>query len=113
MGLKTLFLPNEIRYRVVRTLAALSIGALALTGCATADGDTANDPYESVNRSIFDFNNKLDNTVFEPVAQGYVENVPGAIRQIVTDTLRYLKTPVIFANDVLQLFNPANTHCLA
>lgn len=100
--MKTLFLPSEIRHRVVRTLAALSIGALALTGCATADGDTANDPLESVNRSIFDFNNKLDNAVFEPVSQAYFDNVPEAIRQIVTDTLRYLKTPVIFANDVLQ-----------
>jgi len=101
-GLQTLFLPYEFRYRVVRTVAAIGIGALTLTGCATADGDTANDPFESVNRSIFDFNNKLDNAVFEPVSQAYVDNIPEPVRQVVTDTLRYLKTPVIFANDVLQ-----------
>ena len=83
-------------------MAAIGIGALALTGCATADGDTANDPFESVNRSIFDFNNKLDNAVFKPVSQAYVDNIPEPVRQVVTDTLRYLKTPVIFANDVLQ-----------
>jgi len=100
--LKTLVLPDEMRYRVLRAVAALGIGALALTGCATAEGDTANDPFESVNRSIFDFNNKLDNAVFEPVAHAYVDNVPEPFRQIVNDTLRYLKTPVIFANDVLQ-----------
>ena len=100
--MKTLVLPDEMRYRVVRTVAALGIGALALTGCATVEGDTANDPFESVNRSIFDFNNKLDNAVFEPVAHAYVDSVPEPVRQVVSDTLRYLKTPVIFANDVLQ-----------
>jgi phospholipid-binding lipoprotein MlaA len=101
-GLKTLFLPDRFRRRVVRTLAAIGIGAFALTGCATADGDMANDPFESVNRSVFDFNNKLDSAAFKPVAQAYADNVPADIRQIVTDALRYLKTPVIFANDVLQ-----------
>jgi phospholipid-binding lipoprotein MlaA len=100
--LKTLFLPDVLRYRVIRTVAAIGIGAFALTGCATADGDMANDPYESVNRSIFDFNNKLDKAVFEPVAENYVELVPVVIRQIVADALRFLKTPVIFANDLLQ-----------
>ena len=100
--MKTLVLPDKLRYRVLRTVAALSIGALALSGCATFEGDTANDPFESVNRSIFDFNNKLDNAVFERVAHAYVDNVPEPFRQIVSDTLRYLKTPVIFANDVLQ-----------
>jgi len=101
-GLKTLFLPDRLRYRVVKTVAAIGIGALALTGCAGTDGDAANDPFESVNRSIFDFNNKLDNAVFEPVAQAYVDNVPTGIRRIVRDALRYLKTPVIFVNNVLQ-----------
>ncbi len=100
--MKTLVLPDEIRYRVVRTLVALGIGALALTGCATSERDTANDPFESVNRSVFDFNNMLDNAVIEPVAEAYVDNVPEPVRQVVSDTLRYLKTPVIFANDVLQ-----------
>ena len=100
--MKTLVLPDEMRYRFLRAVAALGIGALALTGCATAERDTANDPFESVNRSIFDFNNMLDNAVIEPVAQAYVDIVPEPVRQVVSDTLQYLKTPVIFANDVLQ-----------
>jgi phospholipid-binding lipoprotein MlaA len=100
--LKRLFQPNGLRYRIATTLAAIGIGAIALTGCATADGDIANDPFESVNRSIFEFNNNLDNAVFEPVAKTYVDILPAVIRQIVADALRFLKTPVIFANDILQ-----------
>lgn len=100
--MNTLFLPCKLRYRFVRAVAIIGIGALALTGCATADEDAANDPFENVNRSIFEFNNKFDNAVFEPVAQAYVDNVPEGIRRIVRDAIRYLKTPVIFVNDVLQ-----------
>ncbi len=85
-----------------KSVAAAAIGAIILSGCATVDGDTANDPFEDVNRPIFEFNNKLDNTVFEPVAQAYVDNVPEVIRTIVHDTLKFLKTPMIFANNVLQ-----------
>jgi len=36
------------------------------------------------------------------VAQAYVDNVPTGIRRVVRDALRYLKTPVIFVNNVLQ-----------
>lgn len=101
-GLKTLFLPGEFRHQVLRTVAVIGFGALALSGCATTDDDGTNDPYEDVNRAIFEFNNKLDNAVFEPVAESYVENVPEGLRQVVHDALRYLKTPVILANDLLQ-----------
>tara|TARA_B100000459_G_scaffold58359_1_gene31625 strand:- start:190 stop:1047 length:858 start_codon:yes stop_codon:yes gene_type:complete len=87
--------------RVISTIAALGLGAVVVSGCETVDGLT-NDPFEDVNRVIFDFNNDLDNAFFEPVAEVYIEHVPDTIRTAVLNSLRHLKSPVIFANNVFQ-----------
>ncbi len=99
--MKTFIDSTAVGRRVVNTIAALGLGAVVVSGCETVD-DTTNDPFEDVNRAIFDFNNQLDNAVLEPVAGAYVEHVPGTIRTAVLDLLRHLKSPVIFANNVLQ-----------
>jgi phospholipid-binding lipoprotein MlaA len=69
---------------LVKTTAATLITAslLLLSGCATttpAEPGTqtsAVDPFERVNRSTFEFNNKFDKAVFKPVAQVYADTVP-------------------------------------
>ena len=99
--MKTFYDSIVIGRQAICTIAALSLGAIVVSGCETVD-DTTNDPFEDVNRAIFDFNNELDNAVFEPVAEAYVENVPETIRTAVLDSLRHLKIPVILANNVLQ-----------
>jgi len=78
-----------------------------VTACAAPDTQVANaedvyDPLEPVNRVIFDVNSALDEAILEPVARGYVEVVPPPIQEGVTNFLRNLRTPVIFANEVLQ-----------
>ena len=99
--LKTFFDALAVGRRVVSTIVALSLGALVVTGCETIDA-TPNDPFEDMNRVIFGFNNELDNAVFEPVAEAYTEHVPDTIRTAILNSLRHLKSPVIFANSVLQ-----------
>ncbi|MGD9616455.1 MAG: VacJ family lipoprotein [Alphaproteobacteria bacterium] len=61
-----------------------------------------NDPLEELNRSIFAFNQVVDEVVLVPVAKGYRTAVPPPMRASVYDFLRNLNGPVIFANDVLQ-----------
>ena len=85
---------------IPRSLICAFVGISLVSGCASVEDDPANDPFE-VNRTIFDFNNEIDNSVFEPVAQTYVDNVPNA-QLAVRNALKFLKTHMIFANNVLQ-----------
>jgi phospholipid-binding lipoprotein MlaA len=69
----------------------------------TGDEDpTGNDPYESVNRAIFDFNMGLDRYFMRPIAWTYREIVPDFARDRIHDLLNNLRTPVNLLNDLLQ-----------
>lgn len=85
-------------------IAVLSASAaLLLSGCATApDPSGANDPYESFNRQVFDFNRGVDRAVIKPAAQTYVKVVPEPAREGLHNFFVNLDLPVTFANDVLQ-----------
>lgn len=103
--------------RLSLIFSALTAVGLALVGCTApgtesgpAPGQTAegaevefNDPLEDLNRSIFGFNQVVDEVVLVPVAKGYRTAVPPPMRASVHDFLQNLNGPVIFANDVLQV----------
>ncbi len=78
--------------------------ALLLCGCATNDPDSveANDPFEPVNRTMFDLNQAIDRNAALPAAVFYRSAVPGGVRFGVHNFLSNLNLPVTFANDVLQ-----------
>ncbi len=66
-----------------RAVAALLLAAVA--GCATTGGvdrHTAGpkDPYESVNRKVFAFNDTLDEYALKPAAKAYNAVVPSPVR---------------------------------
>lgn len=81
--------------RVLRALA-LMVFALGLAGCQTVQGVGTRieravdkvmgskgqrlDPWESWNRKVFAFNEKLDENVLKPVATAYSEIVPSPVR---------------------------------
>ena len=87
---------------IARSLFCAFVGFSLVTGCASVEDDSANDPFEEVNRTIFSFNNEIDKAVFEPVARAYVDNVPDTLRLAVHNAVNFLKTPMVFANNVLQ-----------
>ena len=64
--------------------------------------ENVNDPFESVNRNIFKFNNNLDDYFFKPVAKGW-RNIPDIPRKPLTNLATTAKTPISLANAVLQL----------
>mgnify|MGYP001475021536 CR=1 FL=1 len=101
-GLKACHFSGLKSSPIARSLICAFVGFSLVSGCASVEDDLANDPFEEVNRTIFDFNNEIDNSVFEPVAQTYVDNVPNTLRLAVRNALKFLKTPMIFANNVLQ-----------
>lgn len=64
--------------------------------------DDVNDPFEPVNRVIFQFNVGLDKAILRPTAIAYREVLPLGARRSVTDFLDNLETPVVLLNDILQ-----------
>jgi len=70
---------------------------------AQASGEEAvNDPLESLNRSIFEFNEGLQDVLLRPISKFYNANVNLTVRQGISNFLDNLSSPVIFANDLLQ-----------
>lgn len=86
--------------------------ALALAGCATKPpaSDPAalrafqqiNDPWEPINRTMFDIDQALDAALIRPVAWTYNKVVPQPARNGVTNAISNLRAPITFVNDGLQ-----------
>jgi phospholipid-binding lipoprotein MlaA len=94
--------------RLPLILPSLLATILTIAGCTapaavqTASAEEFNDPLEEINRSIFGFNQAVDQAVLVPAAKTYRTVVPPPLQQSVHDFLQNLNNPVIFANDVLQ-----------
>lgn len=85
----------------IRTVIVLT--AVALTGCASTHAKNPADPLESINRSIYKFNDSVDKAVIKPVARGYQAVMPTVGRIMVTNFFSNLDDVVVTANDLLQL----------
>jgi phospholipid-binding lipoprotein MlaA len=70
-----------------------------------APGDR--DPFEELNRDVFDFNRGLDRWVFDPITRGYRFVLPESGRKAVYRMSLNLDTPVVLANHMLQ-FRPVD-----
>lgn len=94
---------------------AMSLGVLMLGGCthaptdshATPDRDpdeiaTENDPFEPLNRGIYQFNYTVDGLVLKPVTSVYRGVMPEKGRLMVSNTLDNIYMPLTFFNSVLQ-----------
>ena len=87
-------------------LLAMLLGfSIFLTGCASTKMDTgaAQDPFESMNRSVFEFNEFVDEKFIEPVARGYQKYVPAPLVMIVGNVFSNADDVVVTANSLLQL----------
>lgn len=61
------------------------------------------DPFETVNRGTFWFNDQVDIYLFEPIARGYRFVLPKPVRKGVSNFFSNLRAPVNLVNDILQL----------
>jgi len=69
---------------------------------ATPAVDEVNDPLESLNRVIFDFNEVVQDAILRPITRFYNDTVPATVRLGVSNFINNLNTPVTLANDILQ-----------
>jgi phospholipid-binding lipoprotein MlaA len=79
--------------------------AIGLSACVTLPANSRRapqDPWESWNRGVYKFNDRLDRAVAKPVARAYVRVVPQPMRTGVTNFFSNLETPTVLVNDALQ-----------
>ncbi len=83
-------------------IGAPDVGAGLAAGTGGA-GERIYDPFESVNRGIFFVNDVLDTFLFRPLAVGYRFVTTEGIRRSMRNFFLNLDSPVVLANDLLQL----------
>ena len=81
--------------------SALLIFGILLSGCAAPQN--SKDPYESMNRSVFSFNEKADKYALKPVAEGYKTVTPEPVQIMASNFYSNLDDFVVVINDLLQL----------
>lgn len=85
-------------------MVGIICGLVALSsGCAGVKTPDERDPWESYNRSMYQFNDVVDRNVVRPVAETYHEYMPGFVQNGVTNFFSNLDDVLVVANDVLQL----------
>ena len=90
--------------QVKRWLAGCAaIVLLALQGCASVKSADARDPWESMNRSIYNFNDAVDTVAIKPAAQIYVNVVPSFVRTGFHNVVSNLGDVWSMANSAMQL----------
>lgn len=78
--------------------------ALLLTGCAgTPAIPDERDPFEGLNRSIYQFNDAFDQAVGQPVAEAYQKVVPQPVNRGISNFFSNLEDVLVLFNDLLQL----------
>ncbi len=94
-------MPNHIQFILLLPI----LGALA--GCATVDGPVeAHDPWESFNRGMYTFNDKVDAAITKPIAKGYRAITPNVVEKSVSNFFSNLGEINTIANDFLQFKIP-------
>jgi len=95
-------------FRLMLAVASLVLlGGCAGTGVREAPAYEAYeeetwDPFEGFNRAMFAFNEKFDQWLLKPVAQGYDWLLPGLVKAGVGNFFSNLFQPAVAVNDLLQ-----------
>lgn len=97
---------SSVRSRAGRPAALVCI-LLGLAGCASTgisepEAPRSKDPWEPVNRVVFDANMKLDGWVVKPLAKGYQKVTPGPVERGVSNFFSNVGEVGNAINSVLQ-----------
>ena len=84
------------------TFFVLFILLTAKTALSDDHNSSINDPFEQTNRTIFNFNNTLDDNFFKPVAKAW-RKVPEIPRKPISNLATTARAPISLANAILQL----------
>ena len=76
--------------------------AFVTSGCATANKTDPRDPWESWNRGVQGFNDKLDDYFMKPISKGYQWVTPSFVDRGVTNFFSNVDDINVVINDMLQ-----------
>lgn len=92
-----------------RAAVSVFLAAVFLAACTTAVRTApapslpeVSDPFEGANRAVFKFNRAADTVLIAPVSRGYERIVPRPVRRRIRNIADNFRTPIWFANEVLQ-----------
>ena len=90
---------------VKKSLSAMLLGMVVVLvqGCATGPNTNPADPLEPLNRTVFNFNDGLDRTVLQPVAEAYDQVTPSPVKTGVRNFFGNISDVWSVANNLLQL----------
>ena len=93
------------RLSMGRLIGTLLLPMLLLGGCASLpnEGRTRNDPWETFNRQVFEFNEVVDKVAIKPAAQAYQAVMPSLVRRGVHNFFSNISDGWTSANLLLQL----------
>ncbi len=94
--MKIMIKPSNIK------VIMLVFGVMASTNSMAKDKYNVDDPYESFNRKMYDFNESVDHYVAAPIANGYKAVTPDFLQTGVFNFFNNLKNFNVVINDVLQ-----------
>lgn len=88
-------------------IIVLFLCAAIFQGCATTSknsdqGSDPIDPHEKVNRASYDFTDRVDRVVFEPIVNTYIDYVPNAAQRSIGNFYDNLSYPNVVLNVFLQ-----------
>ncbi len=86
-----------------RMARACVCASLLLASAGAAQAATEEDPWESINRPIFRFNDTVDTYALKPLAKGYQAVTPQFLEDGIHNMFRNLGDVTNLANNVLQL----------
>lgn len=87
----------------MRTITSIAIitSLFSISACAVK-GTNPVDPYESINRKTYAFNQVVDNAVLKPAAKLYVTVLPAPVRSGINNVYDNVNMIPTVANDLLQ-----------
>lgn len=91
-------MPLRPLFRVV----VASLFLAAVTGCATIAKPRTDDPYETFNRRMYAFNDRVDKVAIRPAAVAYRTFTSQNVRRLVGNFFSNVRMPITIVNDVLQ-----------
>lgn len=94
---------NHPRMHFFLKACRLSLFVLLLAGCATMGTGDPRDPLENVNRSVYSFNEFMDDHLFDPISNVYQALTPGIVDRGISNVFSNIKDISVIANDILQL----------
>lgn len=88
------------RKRLSVRLASIALAAALFGGCAT--GTNSRDPFEPMNRRVYEFNEAVDRTYLQPAAYMYRTLIPQFVRSSISNFFSNINDIVVALNNLLQ-----------